>query len=77
MIYRFYDGETLVMATQYPIFEDYDPKVQAFYCVSEDKAKAILVRPEGDEDFETYHANIEGKEGFPWLRKTLRMEKSE
>ena len=77
MIYRFFDGDRCVMETEYPIFEDYDEKVQSFYVVDEAHARAILVRPEGDHQFESYDANIQGREGFPWLEKTLRMEVSQ
>ena len=76
MRYRFYDANNvIVMETQWPIFEDYDPVCQSFFVVNEDKARAILIRRDDVEGFEDYHANIEGREPFSWVQKTVRMEK--
>ena len=75
-MYKFYDeNNNLVMETDYPVFEDYDPVCQSFFVTDEEKARAIQIRNDEQEGFESYHANIEGREGFPWLEKTVRMEK--
>jgi len=76
-MYKFYDENgNLVMETDYPVFEDYDPICRSFYVVEEDQARAILIRNDEQAGFESYHANIEGREAFSWLEKTVRMEKS-
>lgn len=75
-MYRFYDENgNLVMETQWPIFEDYDPVCGSFFVTDEYKARAILICTEEDETSEPYHANLEGRNPFPWLEKTVRMEK--
>lgn len=77
MLYKFYDeNNQIVMETEFPIFEDYDPICQSFFVAEEADARAILIRNDEQEGFENYHANLEGREGFTWLTKTVRMEKS-
>lgn len=76
-MYRFYDENgKLVMEAQRPIFEDYDPVCGSFFVVEEEAARAVIVYDTSEEPaFEPYHANLEGRNPFPWLKKTVRMEK--
>ena len=73
-MYDIYENGTLIQTTEYPQWQDYDEKVKSFYCVLEPDAKAILIRPE-DEGAESFYANIEGKVGFFWLKRTVRVVK--
>ena len=71
------DG-TLITKTEHPCFELYNPVVQSFYVATEETGRAILVYPngqesEGEEEVISYHANIEGREPFSWLEKTVRV----
>lgn len=73
-MYEIYDenGE-LILVTDSPLWQDYDPIVQSFYAVTEDEAKAIYVP---QENAEAFYANIKGKESFSWLPRTVTVKKS-
>ena len=64
----------LIVSTEYPQWQAWDEQAQSFYCTFEKDAHAILVRPE-EENAESFYANIEGKDGYPWLTKTVRVVK--
>ncbi len=72
-MYYVYDvNNQLIQTTQYPGWQAYDPKVESFYATTEEKARALLVMPE-TEGSESYYANVEGKEGYPWLAYTVKV----
>lgn len=66
------DGK-LILVTDSPAWQDYDPVVQSFYSVTEDQAQAIYVP---QEDAEPFYANIKGRESFSWLQRTVTVKKS-
>ena len=69
-----YENGTLILSTQYPQWQAYDEKVKSFYCVLEADARAILIQPE-EEGAESFYANIEGKDGYSWLTRTVEVRK--
>lgn len=74
-MYEIYENENLIQTTDYPQWQNYDGKVQSFYCTDEENARAILVTFDNEED--SFYANIEGKEGFIWLTRAVKVIKRE
>ncbi len=74
-MYEIYENENLIQTTDYPQWQNYDGKVQSFYCTDEENAQAILVTSDNEED--SFYANIKGKEGFSWLTRTVKVIKRE
>ena len=75
------DG-TLITKTEYPCFALYDEVVKSFYVATEETGRAILIdlndyskEIPSEEYIDPYHANIEGREPFPWLEKTVKVIK--
>ena len=74
-MYDIYENGTLIQTTEYPQWQNYDGKVQSFYCTDEENARAILVT--SDDEGDSFYANIEGKAGFGWLTRTVQVIKRE
>ena len=72
-MYEIYDENgVLILVTDSPAWQKYDPIVQSFYAVTEDEAEAIHV-PQEEESF---YANIKGRESYSWLPRTVTVKKS-
>ena len=74
-MYDIYNEQgVLIQSTENPQWQAYDELAKSFYCVFEKDARAILIMPE-DENQESYYANLEGKSGYSWLTRTVRVTK--
>lgn len=71
-MYNIYENGILIQTVDEPMWQAYDERAESFYCVEENEARAILIQIENEEP---YYANIEGKEGYSWLTRTVTVQK--
>lgn len=72
-MYFIYENGLLILQTQFPNWQAYDEVMRSFYCVDEVNAQAILIQME--DGTEPFYANLEGKEGYSWLIRTVSVVK--
>ena len=75
-MYKIYENGTLIQQSELPTFEVEDKTSYHSFVYEPDfkKARAVLVQPDAEGE-EAFHANIEGREPYDWVNRTVEVVK--
>ena len=74
-MYNIYEKGFLIQQSELPTFEVEDRTSYHSFVYEPDfgKARAVMVQP--DDGSDQFHANIEGREPYDWLERTVEIRR--